>query len=78
MNENEWSCPDCGVTNTFSSIQKLQHSNKCLKQEKKENKREVSTAVSRKANSHSYDCIECQKTLYLTPIEILKHKKQHL
>ena len=31
----------------------------------------------RKTNSIKYECPDCKKVLFLTPIEILKHKKSH-
>lgn len=31
----------------------------------------------RKPNSDAYDCQQCGKLLYLTPTEILKHRRQH-
>lgn len=40
----------------------------------KESEEEVRT---RNPNSIAFSCEECGKTLYMTPIEILKHKKSH-
>lgn len=31
-----------------------------------------------KPNTKRYDCPECSQVLYLTPTEMLKHKKSHL
>lgn len=31
----------------------------------------------RKPNSKAFECPECSRTFFLTPVEILKHKKQH-
>jgi hypothetical protein len=33
--------------------------------------------VTKKPNSQAYQCSQCDRTLYLTPTEILRHKKQH-
>jgi hypothetical protein len=33
--------------------------------------------ITKKPNSLAYQCSQCNRTLYLTPTEILKHKKQH-
>lgn len=30
-----------------------------------------------KPNAKRYDCPECSEVLYLTPTELLKHKKSH-
>lgn len=35
-------------------------------------------ATKLKPNTKRYDCPDCLKTLYLTPTEMLKHKKSHL
>lgn len=32
---------------------------------------------SRKPNSKPFECVDCGRTLHLTPIEILKHRKLH-
>ena len=78
MSESEWNCPNnCGTTGQLSAMQKLLHSSTCLKQENKEERIQNSPYVIRKPNSRAFDCPVCKKTLYLAPVEILKHKKQH-
>ncbi|XP_018399875.1 PREDICTED: probable ATP-dependent RNA helicase DHX34 [Cyphomyrmex costatus] len=77
MQETEWHCQNCNLQAILSSIEKLQHQNSCkivntiTVDAKSEN-------TTRKANSHAYKCPDCLLMLYLTPIEILKHKKTHI
>ncbi|XP_018359215.1 PREDICTED: probable ATP-dependent RNA helicase DHX34 isoform X2 [Trachymyrmex cornetzi] len=77
MQETEWHCENCNLQTILSSIEKLQHQNSCKIADMitVDAKNENST---RKANSQAYECPDCLQTLYLTPIEILKHKKLHI
>ncbi|XP_018342156.1 PREDICTED: probable ATP-dependent RNA helicase DHX34 isoform X2 [Trachymyrmex septentrionalis] len=77
MQETEWHCQNCNLQAILSSIEKLQHQNSCKIADMitVDAKSENST---RKANSQAYECPDCLLTLYLTPIEILKHKKLHI
>ncbi|XP_018310380.1 probable ATP-dependent RNA helicase DHX34 isoform X2 [Mycetomoellerius zeteki] len=77
MQETEWHCQNCDLQAILSSIEKLQHQNSCKIADMitVDAKSENST---RKANSQAYECPDCLLTLYLTPIEILKHKKLHI
>ena len=77
MLENEWQCSKCELTGTLSSIEKLQHSVICKESKTTEDTSKSTNAQPKKKNSKAYECPDCQKTLYLTPIEILKHKKTH-
>ncbi|XP_011135591.1 probable ATP-dependent RNA helicase DHX34 [Harpegnathos saltator] len=78
MQETEWHCQNCGLQAILSSLEKIQHQNICvianeISKDDRENKN-----VAHKPNSQAYECPQCSQTLYLTPIEILKHKKQHI
>ncbi|XP_044019981.1 probable ATP-dependent RNA helicase DHX34, partial [Aphidius gifuensis] len=73
MMSTPWKCPDCHIESIMSSIQKLQHKKLCNNYDKKIEKKQ--TKIIKKPNSQEYNCIDCKKIMYLTPIEILKHKK---
>lgn len=60
----------------LTSIEKLQHQQSCIKTSVKDIEKHDS--IKRKANTQTYECPDCAQTLYLTPIEILKHKKSHV
>lgn len=77
MYENTWTCQQCNVEGTFNSIEKLQHQSTCMQSTVKETTDKVENIKS-KPNSQAYNCPECSKTFHLTPIEILKHKRQHI
>lgn len=72
-------CKDSFNGRTFFSI--LQHESRCNVQKKQKFKRndesneEETTRVAVKANSKDFHCDKCNKDLTLTPIEILKHRK---
>lgn len=82
MIETEWHCSNCGIQSVMTSIEKLQHQSTCFEKnlDDRADDQRASTQplVQQKPNSQAYDCLECNKTMYLTPIEILRHKKQHL
>lgn len=76
MCETNWICQRCNMEAILSSIEKLQHQSICTPSSVNETTDKVKN-VQMKPNSKAYNCPECSKTLYLTPIEILKHKRQH-
>lgn len=78
MLETEWHCQNCNMKAIFTSIEKLQHQSTCSKSSLEKTNTETETFIAHKPNSRAYECEECKQTLHLTPIEILKHKKQHL
>lgn len=72
-------CQRCGKTKLGCSVFKImQHESSCASNVKMENeetdKSEEKTVVV-KPNSKLYHCEVCEKDLYLTPIDILRHKK---
>ncbi|XP_058801679.1 probable ATP-dependent RNA helicase DHX34 [Phymastichus coffea] len=77
MLEIEWVCPTCGFRGALSSIEKLQHISICKKENTGDIGMKTSVMPVKKKNAVVYECTDCQKTLYLTPTEVLKHKKQH-
>ncbi|XP_029161453.1 probable ATP-dependent RNA helicase DHX34 isoform X2 [Nylanderia fulva] len=77
MHETEWHCQNCNFQAVLSSIEKLQHQNCCITAHATNVDKE-SENITRKPNSQAYECPDCSQILYLTPIEILKHKKLHI
>ncbi|XP_046966697.1 probable ATP-dependent RNA helicase DHX34 [Vanessa cardui] len=69
-----WTCPDCEISLCLSPLERIQH--KEFTCSSRTEKKEVQTKVIRenKPNTKEYECEKCKQTLYLTPVEILKHK----
>lgn len=78
MYETEWHCKNCDLQAVLSSIEKIQHQNSCIESTDTINIDKESKNITHKPNSQAYECPHCSETLYLTPIEILKHKKLHI
>jgi len=78
MLETEWQCQKCDFQAILSSIEKLQHQNSCMITDVTDKEDKKNENITRKPNSQAYECPECSRTLYLTPIEILKHKNLHI
>ncbi|XP_066590433.1 probable ATP-dependent RNA helicase DHX34 [Prorops nasuta] len=77
MAGNAWNCPNCNIEDNFNSIERLQHQVNCAEGKSDESQKQENI-VRRKPNSKAYECPECKETLFLTSIEILRHKKQHI
>ena len=77
MHETEWQCQNCDFQAILMNIEKLQHQDRCTVARATSVDKQ-SESVTRKPNSQAYECPDCSQTLYLTPIEILKHKKLHI
>ncbi|CAK9825387.1 Probable ATP-dependent RNA helicase DHX34 [Anthophora retusa] len=75
--ETEWHCQNCGMQAILTSIEKLQHQQSCTRTSTKDIEKHPDI-VKRKPNTQAYECSDCAQILYLTPIEILKHKKSHV
>ncbi|CAF4825543.1 unnamed protein product [Pieris macdunnoughi] len=68
-----WNCPNCGITVCLSPLERLQHTEfTCSVKEEKEIKPIVK---ENKPNGREYKCENCKEILYMTPVEILRHKK---
>ncbi|XP_071450187.1 probable ATP-dependent RNA helicase DHX34 [Hetaerina americana] len=78
--EEPWKCPNCDLSAHLNAVERLHHRETCKKSESKGAAcGEETAASSRKPNARAYQCQDCDgKTLYLTPTEILRHKKSHL
>lgn len=73
-----WTCPVCEARLAVNMAEQLQHQDSC--------KKEVEDALSKTAAPSSsqdptllkeYYCSQCEETLQLTAINILKHKREH-
>ncbi|KAJ2949643.1 hypothetical protein O0L34_g15568 [Tuta absoluta] len=70
-----WTCPDCELFACFSPLERLQHRKfTCSSKEQKKETEKVKPREIR-PNAKEYKCEVCDETLYLTPVEMLKHKK---
>lgn len=78
--DESWHCDQCDMTLSISAIERLQHRQVCSKANVKGDEEPTNVhkdSNQRKPNSKAFECTECRHTLYLTPVEILKHKRQH-
>ncbi|KAI8434126.1 hypothetical protein MSG28_012256 [Choristoneura fumiferana] len=70
-----WTCPNCEISVCLSPLEKLQHTQFTCSA-KSEVKQETPTVTREiKPNAREYKCENCEETLYMTSVEILKHKK---
>ncbi|XP_014259416.1 probable ATP-dependent RNA helicase DHX34 [Cimex lectularius] len=77
---DDWDCPYCDLKIPLIAIERLQHLAKCNKYHETEKTDDEPKEVSKetkKPNGIRYECEQCNTVLYLTPVEILKHKKSH-
>ncbi|XP_015123362.1 probable ATP-dependent RNA helicase DHX34 isoform X1 [Diachasma alloeum] len=82
MMESPWECGNCDFRGIVRTVEKLQHRAVCDTSQSKKvvqggKEGENNSKGKRKANSKEYECEECKEILWLTPIEILRHKKRH-
>jgi ATP-dependent RNA helicase DHX34 len=76
--QRHWTCKRCNKEYLLNLSERMQHEVECIGQEEevgfemKEKDKKVPTA-----GSQEYKCDVCNEILYLTPVEILKHKKSH-
>lgn len=77
MSEAAWKCDQCEITLCLSPLEKLQHKIcLCLKKDLKTKvKRESSVEESNKSNLKKFYCDTCDKKMFLTPVDVLKHKR---
>lgn len=69
-----WTCPNCELTSCLSPLERLQHT-QFICSSKPEKKEDKIVRRDNRPNTKEYKCDICNDTLYLTPVEILKHKK---
>lgn len=70
-------CQSCQSIMENCMLKVFYHEKFCLMENKIQESTVIEKTVSAKANSKLFHCDICQSDLYLTPIEILKHKKIH-
>ncbi|XP_062554172.1 probable ATP-dependent RNA helicase DHX34 [Armigeres subalbatus] len=77
IESNDWECNNCSCTYNLTGMQKLQHKMVCkpCTREIDPSAESAGTSSNQKPGSKRYDCPTCEKVLYLSSIEILKHKK---
>lgn len=71
-------CPKCKETESgLSHLQIIEHEQFCQPKRDDECDRQVESDTSKvvKPNSHLFHCDKCNRDMYLTPVDILKHKK---
>lgn len=74
----EWECLECQEKRYSSCLQRLSHVKECWDKHAKEQHQEQIQENKRKdPNSQEFHCRQCNKTLWLTMTEILRHKKSH-
>ena len=73
----EFQCQGCGMMYNFTSIQKLQHQHVCkpLKNETEEKDGFEKPLVPSSSNQKLFKCNVCKKEMYMSNIDILKHKR---
>ncbi|XP_045538727.1 probable ATP-dependent RNA helicase DHX34 [Papilio machaon] len=71
-----WTCPDCDISLCLSPLERLQHKQFMCSSRTEEKKVDVKTTPrENKPNAKEYKCENCNEVLYMTPVEILKHRK---
>ncbi|CAB3383855.1 Hypothetical predicted protein [Cloeon dipterum] len=74
-------CPNCNLPLSVLPIERMSHEMGCRSKEEIDREADVKEEVTcRPAGSDkypAYDCPDCKKTLYLPPIEVLRHKRKH-
>ncbi|XP_049871355.1 probable ATP-dependent RNA helicase DHX34 [Pectinophora gossypiella] len=71
-----WTCPDCGISLCFSPLERLQHKQfTCSNRTEKKETETPKPVKDNRPNAKEYKCETCKETLYMTPVEILRHKK---
>jgi hypothetical protein len=80
-----WTCPRCEREMYVGPVQRIVHHAGCVEEEeserrKKEEEEKVKAGLqqgSSNPNAREYHCHECDKAMWMTSTEILKHKRGH-
>ncbi|NXF55985.1 DHX34 helicase, partial [Oceanites oceanicus] len=74
-----WTCPHCDLHMPFTPLERMCHERACQPSEGELSPlEEVAESLSKTSALHrSYHCDVCQQDFTFTPVEILRHKKQH-
>ncbi|VVC91590.1 unnamed protein product [Leptidea sinapis] len=70
-----WVCTNCEVSLCLSPLERIQHSNFTCSSRSVKKKEEKPPPRETKPNAKEFKCDSCNEILYLTPVEILRHKK---
>lgn len=70
-----WTCPHCGVHAPFTPMERVCHENECRPQAPQEE--EPHSCPPTSALQRPYYCNVCNRDFSFTPIEILRHRRQH-
>lgn len=71
-----WTCESCHIIACLSPLERIQHTKFTCSSRTQENLPEVSSAPKdNRPNAKEYKCETCEQNLYMTPVEILRHKK---
>eukprot|EP00111_Clytia_hemisphaerica_P008152 TCONS_00023764-protein len=77
-------CPKCGQHLICTVVERIQHDENCSVQANQEQstskniETELEGEPEKPSNAKNFLCDICKEELFLTPIEILRHKKSHL
>lgn len=78
---SSWACPFCEQSMYCDPLTRLSHYGSCHdKHEAQADAKDKAQQEAKKPRNplaKHYSCSECNKTLFLTPTEILRHKRQH-
>ncbi|XP_053124402.1 probable ATP-dependent RNA helicase DHX34 isoform X2 [Hemicordylus capensis] len=82
-----WTCPHCGLYMPFTPLERVAHEDACqapgpewglsMEGPPADPAAPSSSSGAPAALKQAHPCATCQKTLFLTPTEILRHRKQH-
>ncbi|XP_041981061.1 probable ATP-dependent RNA helicase DHX34 [Aricia agestis] len=70
-----WTCPDCELAACFSPLERLQHKQYTCASRSIKKEEEKAPVRENRPNAKEFKCDSCESTLYLTPVEMLKHRK---
>lgn len=78
--EQRWECGVCRQTFNLTALQKLQHKMVCVRVEVREaepseEEQRARAKSERPANAKEFRCAVCKKTLFLSSVDILRHRK---
>lgn len=75
--QTRWICPLCEEEMFITALQKMEHELTCNHNQAQKNEGSQEIKEDRDPNKQTFFCDQCQKKLYLSPIDILRHKKLH-
>ncbi|KAJ0175217.1 hypothetical protein K1T71_009358 [Dendrolimus kikuchii] len=70
-----WTCSSCEISLCLSPIERLQHKYFTCSSKVEKKEEAPKEARQNRPNAKEFKCEICNETLYMTPVEILKHKK---